>query len=258
MTPAWSPSCVPPSPPAAVAARRSRSPPQSQPAAVAARRSRSPPQSQPAAVAARRSRSPPQAGLYGLVAPDAKQCATPFNRRRCGPSVACARSSADDDEAPSRSPVMRRLAMPFLVTASLSASAGAHAAPPADGPTVKPPAPQPTAPPSTVHVPGGRIVRDASGRCLKLITSKCPPTAKCNPPPPRAVPCPPALLPAARPGEQIIRKSDGTCAGFTPITCTPDATCNPPSPRPIRCPEPPNAPKSAGPASTIFAPPPPK
>lgn len=154
---------------------------------------------------------------------------------------------------------MRRLAVPFLVTASMSAPAGAQPKP-APLPTANPPGPvkpaRPSAPPSSVAVPNGRIVRSASGQCRMIYQARCPVGARCNPPRPRAVPCPPALLPTARPGEQIIRKSDGTCAGFTPMDCPPQTRCNPPPPRPIRCPDAPQAPASAAPASTRFAPPP--
>lgn len=147
---------------------------------------------------------------------------------------------------------MRRLAAPFLMTASMAAPAGAQPAP-----EVKPPKR-----PTEVAVDGGVIRKDArSGMCRQYFTSKCPPGARCNPPPPRPVRCPPELLPDAGPDETVLRRPDGTCEAMVHVKCPPGVLCNPPPPRPVRCPAPdpasqPAKPPASQPASG-FAPPPP-
>lgn len=161
---------------------------------------------------------------------------------------------------------MRRLAVPFLMTASMTAPAAAQVVPkkpvfrnPPRPPVVKP---RPKVP-DRMEVPGGYIKRDANDSCRKYFKSSCPEGARCNPPRPQWVACPPELLNWAKPGEKVERRDDGTCHVYYNVTCPEGATCNPPPPKRVRCPDdmpsqliPPKPPQSQ-PTSTQFAPPPP-
>lgn len=163
---------------------------------------------------------------------------------------------------------MRRLAVPFLLTASVVTPACAQPDKPERPIARNPPAPRPepiqARPPipDRMDVPGGYIKRDQHDNCRKFFQSACPEGAKCNPPPPRWVQCPPELLNWAKPGEKVVKNGDGTCRVFHEIRCPEGATCNPPPPKRVRCPgdlpapQPPIAPQSQ-PASRTFAPPPP-
>ncbi|MCB9540026.1 MAG: hypothetical protein H6704_27750 [Myxococcales bacterium] len=126
----------------------------------------------------------------------------------------------------------RRLAAPFVVTAGVF---GGHAA-----------AELPTAP----H--GAKVDVRPDGTCWQFYETRCPPGARCNPPPPRQVQCPPA----AGPTETVERRADGTCWAFpADFRCPPPpSTCNPPPPRQVLCPEAKPEPPKPDPK---FAPPPP-
>lgn len=165
---------------------------------------------------------------------------------------------------------MRRLAVPFLMTASMAAPAGAQPEPPPDRPIARNP-PRPPRPPVTaqppipdrLETPDGYIQRNEHDSCRQFFKSSCPEGAKCNPPPPRWVECPSELLNWAKPGERVVKNPDGTCRVFHEMHCPEGATCNPPPPKRVRCPgdlplapEVPKAP-DAQPDSTRFTPPPP-
>ena len=139
----------------------------------------------------------------------------------------------------------RILALPFVVTAAALPAGAQPEAIPADPPQ----APTPKA--------ERHVVQHADGTCTEYFHDNCPPTKRCNPPPPRKVPCPEDVLPEARPNEKVYVEADGRCTAMPmDFKCHPGATCNPPPPRPVRCP--PAAPPEAPPTEDgRFAPPPP-
>jgi hypothetical protein len=121
----------------------------------------------------------------------------------------------------------RRLAAPFVFTASLAAPAAAHP-PPAEG--AAPAKPAPTLPAARF---GARVQERDDGTCWERHTMKCPEGVKCNPPPPRQVKC----LPAPSPGGKVSADANGTCWQTFSVECEPGATCNPPPPRQVKCPK---------------------
>jgi hypothetical protein len=76
----------------------------------------------------------------------------------------------------------RHLAAPFVLTAMLSGPALADNTPPKQPPQTKK---LPKAPDRS------RVRRDPDGRCFYHEPENCPEGARCNPPPPMEVECPP-------------------------------------------------------------------
>ncbi|MCA9718775.1 MAG: hypothetical protein H6713_11615 [Myxococcales bacterium] len=136
----------------------------------------------------------------------------------------------------------RALAAPFVLTVAASV-----ACTPAKQPETQTPvdarggAADPDAGP-----PAGNILMNPDGTCSEIIDVTCPEGTMCNPPLPRAVPCPPELalagggdaLPPAPTGAKgsLERGEDGTCTFYFDDDCAPGDQCNPPPPMRVRCP----------------------
>jgi hypothetical protein len=144
---------------------------------------------------------------------------------------------------------MRTWATPFVVTVALS-SAGCSKStehgeprpptPPrvADAAVVQQPPPaidaSAASPPAVAFL--GRLRRDGDA-CTFHFEVVCDPGEKCNPPPPRDLPCPAGLQPG---GEgRVTRVAEATCQFELPDPCVkrdPAPPCNPPEPLAIACP----------------------
>ena len=84
-----------------------------------------------------------------------------------------------------------------------------------------------------------KVWRRADGQCYLERESSCPPGARCNPPPPRPVLCPPitpGVVETKPNGDRLIRHDDGFCYVHLKSTCKPEVKCNPPAPRQAECP----------------------
>ncbi|MFN3197387.1 MAG: hypothetical protein ACE366_03045 [Bradymonadia bacterium] len=166
------------------------------------------------------------------------------------------------------------LAMPFLVTAVMAPSVSTAQDPPRLKQPIRrnPPRPRPKPKPipkpkiESIETDSGRITRRQNGTCWQSSSMKCPEGARCNPPPPRPVTCPPELslgLPTQiKQGESTIwRLPNGQCEQMFNVKCPEGALCNPPPPQPVTCPDPLLPPhmrkQPEAPSNQKFAPPPP-
>jgi hypothetical protein len=137
-------------------------------------------------------------------------------------------------------------ATPFVVTFALSSASCSKTTEPGDPRSPPPPPiadaaahappPPPDAAPSASVAYLGELHRSGAA-CTFEPHFACPPTAKCNPPAPLAVPCPSGL----QHGEhgRVTRLPDTTCELALPDGCPktdPAPPCNPPAPVPISCP----------------------
>ncbi|MEM6993857.1 MAG: hypothetical protein AAF721_25305 [Myxococcota bacterium] len=82
-------------------------------------------------------------------------------------------------------------------------------------------------------VPKPTIERRPDGTCVEIVEEHCDPGDRCNPPPPREVPCP---LPKAKNPDRVRMRDNGECYESFSTNCPPGARCNPPPPRQVECP----------------------
>ena len=76
----------------------------------------------------------------------------------------------------------------------------------------------------------GNVFFTPNGTCRHSVPSNCPPQHRCNPPPPRVVPCPPTRL------RLIAKDNNGNCKATYEFMCEPDRDCGTKRER-IECPE---------------------
>lgn len=94
--------------------------------------------------------------------------------------------------------------------------------------------PQPTPPPSR---DARWTVMKQGDKCLAYVDVQCPAGATCNPPPPKAYACLPAM--AAGESVKIVQKAGAAECMTEPAmpACPPNAACNPPRPQKVPCPK---------------------
>ena len=93
-----------------------------------------------------------------------------------------------------------------------------------DGAPVQCPTGGPTATlpePSSIKTATGSIsLQYGSLKCLQGVDVQCPPDVNCNPPPPKVVPCPAALLPKLTAGVKPTKKEQERCwFGAAEVAC---------------------------------------
>lgn len=115
----------------------------------------------------------------------------------------------------------------FVVTFAVAASACGGAEPAATQTGASE-----TAPRSLLGI-SDRVRRTGDICIITYGDGDCPEGARCNPPPPEPVACPPELVADG----VIARGDDGTCTLIPAEVCElgPMPTCNPPPPRPVPC-----------------------
>ena len=111
-----------------------------------------------------------------------------------------------------------------VTTATFGLACGGFAAP---GPAVVVPA-QTTNPPPPQEKILGHIFQNADGTCMSESNFDCPPQAKCNPPPPTPVACPPVE-------ETGVLNRAGTCVALTAFKCPPKMDCASPNEKEVPC-----------------------